>query len=642
MDRRNIGIFAHVDAGKTTLTEALLLRAGVIREAGSVDRGTAHSDALPVEKRRGISVRAKCVTLPWRNTRIRLIDTPGHTDFAAEIERSLWALDGAVLLVSGAEGVQPQTELLYEALRAQGLPVIVFISKTDMPLADAEEALRGIRRLCPGAAPLWDAEALAEAVCGLDDALMTRYLDGDVPGEAELTEALRRLTLAGEAAPVLRGSGLTGEGVEDLLDAVLTFLPPPKSAGDSLCGVAFAGEENRVLSRGLWVRLYAGSLSSRDTLTLPGRLDPLTGNPAQVQVKITQIRDAEGNDTGSLAAGDIGVVYGLRDQRVGLVIGDAALLPRRVQPGAFQTPLMTVRVTAEAADQQEALRAACESLSRDDPLLQTDWSRQTGELRMRAMGPIQLEILQEELRERFGLKAAFGAPTVLYRETIARQAVGFAAYTMPKPCWAVIKLLLTPLPRGSGVRFASETPVRLIAPQYQHQIEQALPLALSQGRLGWPVTDVDIRLVDGEHHLVHTHPLDFIVATPWAVHDGLRRAGSVLLEPILEMRFLLPADCVGRVMSDVALMRGEVTHTENTDSRVTLTALVPAAASLDYPTRLAAATNGRGGLAVRLHGYRECPLELGCTAPRRSVDPLDTSRYILAARSALEGGIFDA
>ncbi|MBR6028060.1 MAG: TetM/TetW/TetO/TetS family tetracycline resistance ribosomal protection protein [Clostridia bacterium] len=641
MDRRNIGVFAHVDAGKTTLTEALLLRSGAIREAGRVDAGTAHSDALPVERRRGISVRAKCVTLRWKDTALRLIDTPGHTDFAAEIERSLWALDGAVLVVSGAEGVQPQTGLLIEALRRQGLPFLCFISKTDMPQADAEEALRGLSRLVPGAAPLWDAARLTEAVCGLDEGLMERYLSGDEPGAAEITDCLRALTRKGEACPVLKGSGLTGEGVEALLDAALTFLPAPPAGDGRLCGVAFAAEDNRVMGRGLWVRLYSGRLGSRDAVTLPGRVDPMTGKPALIQKKITQIRDADGVDTGALEAGDIGVVYGLGGTRVGQVLGEEALLPRRVTPGEMQPPLITVRVTPADESQGEALRKACEALSLDDPLLQTAWSRQTGEISLRAMGAVQLEILEEELRERFGLKAAFGALAILYRETIAQKAVGYAHYTMPKPCWAVIKLILEPLPRGSGVAFVSEAEVRYIAREYQNQVEQALPLALKQGRLGWPVTDLRVRLVGGEHHLVHTHPLDFIVATPWAVHDGLRRAGSVLLEPLLEIHFLLPADCVGRVMSDVALMRGEVIHTRADADRVTLTALVPAASSIDYPTRLAALSGGRAGMAVRLKGYRDCPLELGATAPRRSVDPLDTSRYILAARSALEGGIFD-
>ena len=177
--------------------------------------------------------------------------------------------------------------------------------------------------------------------------------------------------------------------------------------------------------------------------------------------------------------------------------------------------------------------------------------------------------------------------------------------------------------------------------RYQHQVEQALPLALRQGRLGWEVTDVRITLSGGNHHLIHTHPMDFILATPWAIHDGLRSCGSVLLEPILEMRFLLPPESLGRIIGDVNAMRGEIVSTDVGDDRVSVTALVPAAESLDYSARLAAATGGRGSMAIRLHSWRECPLELGHTAPLRTVDPLDTSRYILAARSAMAGGVFE-
>jgi ribosomal protection tetracycline resistance protein len=184
-------------------------------------------------------------------------------------------------------------------------------------------------------------------------------------------------------------------------------------------------------------------------------------------------------------------------------------------------------------------------------------------------------------------------------------------------------------------------PGREILPRYQHQVERAIPLALSQGRLGWQVTDIEITLVGGSHHQFHTHPLDFIVATPWGIHDGLRNAGSVLLEPILELRLRVPSECTGRIMSDVNTMRGEVTHVDSADEYAAVTALVPVSESLDYPTRLALMTGGKGGMSVRLHGYRDCPLELGAVSPRRNIDPLDTSRYILAARSALEGGIFD-
>lgn len=639
---RNIGIFAHVDAGKTTLSERLLEHAGAIRTAGSVDAGTAHTDNLEVERRRGISVKASCVRLSWRGVQVNLIDTPGHVDFSAEVERSLWALDGAVLVVCAAEGVQPQTQTLFEALREQNIPTVLFLNKTDREGADVARVTAQARRmLSPRVARMDDEASLADVVCEEDEELLERYLEGEKI-EADLLHArMAVLCREGRAYPAFAGSALRDMGVESVLNAIVDCLPEPDTGTDALCGVVFAAAQDRVLGRGAWVRLYGGTLENRAALDMNAGVDPLTGEDKIVQRKITQIRGVDGADAGRLAAGEIGVVYGLGEVRVGHVLGDASALPRRVEPGRLRTPLITVQAIPERPEEMTALRGACEQLSGEDPLLEAKYARTLGELHLRVMGMIQLEILEETLRTRFGLGVRFSKPAVIYKETIAQAARGFVAYTMPKPCWAVMGFSIEPGERGSGVTFESTVPVRDIMVRYQHQVEQALPLALSQGRLGWEVTDVKITLTDGNHHLIHTHPLDFIVATPMGIQDGLRRGGSVLLEPVLAVRFLLPADCVGRVMSDVALMRGEVEETAGDGELVALTASVPVATSLDYAVTLASLTSGRGSMSVRLKGYRECPLELGATQARRGVDPLDTSRYILAARSALEGGIFD-
>lgn len=639
---RNIGIFAHVDAGKTTLSEQLLMHSGAIRRAGSVDEGTAHTDNLPVEQRRGISVKASCVSMAWQDTSINLIDTPGHVDFSAEVERSLWALDAAVMVVCAVEGVQPHTETLFHALREQAIPTLFFLNKTDREGADVGRVLAQIHRLLTLDAVLMaDEDAVTEFVCAQDDTLLEQYLSGDLIPPELIRARLADMTHCAAAYPVYSGSALRDEGVLPLLDAMVDFLPPPDLQGDALSGVVFASNQDRVLGRGVWVRLYAGAIENRAPITLPAGIDPLTGEEKLVQRKITQIRRVDSTDAGSLNAGEIGVVYGLGDVKVGQILGDEALLPRRVEPGHLRTPLITVQVIPDKPENMQALRVACEALSAEDPLLQVRYAKALNELQLHVMGTIQLEIIQELLDTRFGMKVCFSKPAVIYRETIAKAASGFVAYTMPKPCWAIMRFEIEPAPRGSGVTFRSNVPVRDILARYQHQVEQALPLALHQGRLGWQVTDVNITLVEGNHHQFHTHPLDFIVATPWGIQDGLARGGSTLLEPILETRFLLPPDCVGRVMSDVALMRGEVTTTQTDADRVLITALIPVATSLDYAATLASVTSGRGSMSVKLHGYRECPLELGATSPRRSVDPLDTSKYILAARSALEGGIFD-
>ncbi len=637
---RNIGIFAHVDAGKTTLSEQLLAHAGAIRTKGSVDSGTAHTDTLPVERRRGISVKASCVSFHHRDVQINLIDTPGHVDFSAEVERSLWALDAAILVVCAVEGVQPQTEVLFSALQGQNIPVIFFLNKVDRVGADPERVVGQIKRLLTKAAVfLSDPDAVTELICDRDDILFERYLSGETFGEDFLRLRLAELTKNAQAYPVLCGSALRDEGVLPLMDAIVEFFPAPDAA-DGLCGVVFAAQHDRNLGRGVWIRLFGGVLTNRMPMDIPAGIDPILGEKT-VQAKISQIFDSAGAPVGTLGAGDIGVVYGLGDIPIGHVIGKADQLPRRVEPGHLRTPLITVQVMPEKPEQMQALHQACTVLSGEDPLLQVQYIRTLGELHLQVMGSIQLEVLQEVLKTRFDLSVTFTPPAIIYKETVSQSCEGYVAYLEPEPCWAILRFRIDPAPRGSGVTFSSEVPVRKVKAHYQNQVAQAIPLALSQGRLGWQVTDVNITLIDGGDHQFHTHPLDFIVATPMAIQDGLRNGGSTLLEPILDVRFLLPPESVGRVISDVSVMRGEVLDSFSDGERMILNARIPVQSSLDYSITLASFTGGRGAMSARLHGYRECPIELGATTKRRNVDPLDTSKYILSARGALEGGIFN-
>ena len=244
------------------------------------------------------------------------------------------------------------------------------------------------------------------------------------------------------------------------------------------------------------------------------------------------------------------------------------------------------------------------------------------------------------MQEDYGLACRFSPPTVVYKETIARPAEGFVAYTMPKPCWAILHFRLTPLPRGSGVKYLCTVEPRKIPYRYRRQVEQTLPRALEQGMLGWELTDLAIELFDGSDHPIHTHPLDFVLATPMGILDGVRNAGSVLLEPMLDLRFSLPSALVGKLMAELSTLRAEFSPPELRGELAVLRAKAPAATMLDFSVKLAALSGGRGVMRQRLAGYEPCPLELGKTAPRRGVHPLDTAKYILAARSALESDIF--
>ncbi|GHU68437.1 tetracycline resistance protein [Clostridia bacterium] len=650
--RRNIGIFAHVDAGKTTLTERMLQLTGAIREAGAVDQGTAHTDSLDVERRRGITVRAAMVSMLWRGVSIHVIDTPGHTDFAAEVERAFWALDGAVLIVSAAEGVRPQTERLYRALEEYGLPFIIFINKCDSPNTDAPAAIAGAKvTLGSGVSDVSNPLDVLECLAEFDEDMLDTFVEGKTVPQCQLYDSLKEFTLSGKTHPAFMGSALRGDGVSSLLDAIINYLPEPSGNPDGQpAGIIFAIDNNQTQGRAAHMRLFEGTLRNRDgiTLTIP---PAYRGAPAKTaDYKIAQIRTIElagrGEDLGQMSAGSIASIMGLKEARAGMTIGNTASLPKRAAPdmtddrnGAFAQPLLLVKVTSIDVAQREALRLALDTLASEDPLLRAE--KLGGDLHVRVMGAVQLEVLEEWLRTRFGVRTQFGPPHIVHHETIAERAVGFYAYTMPKPCWAVIRFDLEPLPRGTGIRYDSVVPVREIAMRYQHQIEQALPAALRQGFLGWPVDDIKITLTGGEHHLIHTNPLDFIVATPVALMDGLRRGNSVLLEPILSMDITVPSDCAGRVQSEIIAMRGETLDSQPRGDLIRLTALVPSASSLDFHARLAALTHGKGAMTQRLHSYRDRAPDPELVCPRRGVNPLDTAKYILASRSALDGGIFD-
>lgn len=633
---RNIAIFAHVDAGKTTVSEQLMLHAGAIRNLGKVDEGTAHTDRLEVERRRGISVQSSGALFSWKGEDINLIDTPGHSDFSAEVERSLWAPDGAILVISAAEGVQPQTENLFRALQETHIPTLLFFNKTDRQGASVPAAMQSFRRLLSkDGCLLSDKEGLMAALGEYDEQVMEDYLMGEIYPNEKLLPLIRKAMENMQLFPGLSGSALKDEGIEELLDAIITLLPSPGGTEKGpLCAVVFAAHQDATLGRGVQVRIFSGALQNRDVIPWKDE-----------QRKITQIRlpspDGRGKDAGRLSFGQIGTLYGLSDLPVGTVLGDETLLPRKISLGAFREPLIAVKAEPENPSQAHDMRKALQILSGEDPLLQLQYNRETQETTLRAMGKMHLEILEETMRTRFSIPCTFSKPQLIYRETLLRPTEGFVAYTMPKPCWAIMNLYMEPLPPGSGVQFESRVSPRDIALRYQHQVENALPLALKQGMRGFQVTDIRITLTGGNHHEIHTHPLDFVVATPMAVMDGLQRGGTRLLEPVLHCCIQVPETYAGKVMSDVTRMRGEVQSTQPIGETCRIEALVPAVNALPYADELLQMTGGRGGMTTRVHAWQYAPPDVNDTLPRHGVNPLDTAKYILAARSALEGDIFD-
>ena len=649
----NLAVLAHVDAGKTTLTEQFLYHSGSIRRAGSVDDGSAQTDRLEIERSRGISVKAAEASFLYDGVRINLIDTPGHSDFAGEVERALLAPDAALLIVSAVEGVQSHTERLWNALRKLHIPTVIFLNKIDRAGSRTRDILAELpERLSMGGItllPMVEAihegldgfaieppadlvDRTVEAAAELSDDIALAYLEGERIDPALLESTLRRGVRDQKIVPVYCGAAQKGLGVAEVLGGLLRFLPrASERVTDDLSGLVFAIEHDKTMGKIAHVRLFGGTLASRDGLALDGGVL----NLSESGEKISQIRMAEGarfRDSGMAGAGEIAALCGLSTAKVYQTIGSYRL-PDRLK---LALPYLQVKATPETEEQLPALLKALNQLSDEDPLLACRFSKAEREILLSITGKIQLEVLTSLLWERYQLRANFSAPTIIYKETPTKSGYGFDAYTMPKPCWAVVKFFIEPLPQGSGVVYDNgNVPSNKLFYRYQSHIEQSVKASLSQGMLGWEVTDLKITLADGEHHTIHTHPLDFFVATPMALMDGLRNTGTTLLEPILRVKIRAGEEFLGKILGDITRMRGEFDSPVISGSAFTLEALIPAATSLEYPLRLASLTHGTALYSSDLAYYKPCPLELGATTPRRGPNPLDRSKWILYARGAM-------
>ena len=649
----NMGIVAHVDAGKTTLTEQLLYHAGSSRKMGKVDEGTAHTDWLDIERKRGISVRASSVRLSFEGKTINIIDTPGHVDFAGEVERSLQILDFAVLVISAVEGIQSQTEVLLEALRSTKTNTLVFINKIDRAGSDlasivdrlkteygepvlfcSEVEREGEKDASVRPRELFGQEEKENTLLALaenEESLLEHYLSGNDVSCDTLKSVMMRQINGRKLIPVLAGSGMTGAGMDDLLAFLINCFEGVKSSSTApLSGVVYQITHDKTLGKISHVRLFSGNLKPRDSIMLPKREGEEEGGFGKI-TQIKQFFGAKASDLGELTAGDIGGLCGIPALRIGDWIGD------RQANSAYQmaVPLLKVQAVPEEAGDLFKLKEALSELSEEDPLLDMEFIAQTREIHIKITGTIQLEILKALLSERYGMKAEFSSPTVIYKETPKKEAVGFESYTMPKPCWAVVKLLIQPLPRGSGFSFESVVPNNDIFYRYQNHIETAVKETLKQGMYNWEVCDLKVTLIGGNHHTVHTHPLDFFLATPIAVMDGLRNAGTTLLEPVVEMKLSAGEEYLGKIIGDLIAMRGEFDSPVIQKGQFTLKARVPVSTSLHYSVDLAVLTSGTGFLSARFCGYQECPLELGAVNQRNGTNPLDRAKWILEHRSAM-------
>ena len=649
MKRRfNIGILAHVDAGKTTLTEQLLLAAGAIRQGGSVDDGTTASDFLEVERRRGISVKNACISFTYGEDAIQIIDTPGHVDFAGEVMRSLKALDGALLVLSSVEGVQAQTLTIFRALQKLRIPVILVCNKIDRVGFERERLEQEIRRqLTKNIAPMDRPEEVFAALAELDPEMEEAYLLEAPPSEPVLFEKLAVYAKRAEICPLFYTSAKEGRGIRELLSGIPVYLPDAESREvPYLSGTVFGMTHDNVMGKVAFVRLYGGSLRTRDPVPVyvgglrsrdsaadHGTDDEEERLPDEKVAQIRRIRGGRFEDTGVMEAGDIAAVYGLSRIRIGDVIGQPD--PSREVEAMRTEPLLLTEVKPADPGQETRLFDALTILSEEDPLLSLERNTQTGQMFLHIMGTIQTEILTEILETRFGLRAVFAKPRVIYKEKPGQAAEGFEAYTMPKPCWAIVRLRMEPLPEGSGIVFESIVKQRELLARYQNHVRESVYKTLKQGIYGWEVIDTKVTLVSGNSHHVHTHPLDFFVATPVAALRALKESGSVLMEPYMRMSLSADEGLFGKVMSQIITMHGEILTQETGESRFTMEAVLPLRECLDYPVTFRSLTSGRGEIRMELESYKPAPREVHETLPRNGVNPLDRAKWILACRSAL-------
>ena len=659
------GLLAHVDAGKTTITEQLLLLGGNIRSAGSVDQGTAQTDWMDVEKRRGISVKNACAEVPYKDSVIQIVDTPGHVDFAAEVARSLQALDGAVLVISGAEGVQAHTRTIFQALERMKIPTIFAVNKVDRAGFDMDALTYQIgKRLTDRFICLQKVEnpacedcrivpendlddrkdSAAEQIAGdifeklaeVDEELGELYLEERKPDRTLLLKKLREYSGTGEIYPVVFLNAKQGKGVRQLADAILEYLPDGfENDTGALQGIVFQVSHDPVMGKAAHIRLFGGKLTSRDFV-------PIAGQQPEEWEKATQMRKIQGGrflDTGEMKAGEIAAVYGLSKCRAGDVIGkegdgDLPGLDRKRENLLKIEPLLMVQVVPKDMQKETELSAALTQLSDEDPFLFYERNPLTGQMYLRVMGMVQIEILEELLQSSFGLETSFLPPSVIYKEKPAHEAVGKEVYTMPKPCWAVVELKVEPLPAGSGIVFESLLKEKELPYRYQNHIRQSLMDTVSQGIYGWEVTDAKFTLVGGQSHHVHTHPLDFFVATPVAVLRALTESESMLMEPYVKISLSAAEQFMGKVMGHIVNMRGEFEAPIIEDGMFFLEAVVPLRDSMEYPVTFRSLTSGQGSYSMELDSYRPCEKGFLETLPRRGVDPLDHAKWILSCRSA--------
>ena len=587
------GLLAHVDAGKTTLSEALLYKAGCLRKLGRVDHRDAFLDTDEAERERGITIFSKQALLPLQDVQVTLVDTPGHVDFSAEAERTLQILDVAVLVISGTDGVQGHTRTLWNLLKEYDIPVFLFVNKMDLPGPGRKALADSLKQLDAGCIDFTAPDAQREeelAMCS--EQRMEAYLEGRAATDEEIAALVR----SRKVFPCWYGSALKLDGVDALLEGLRRFAPRPEyphTFGASVYKIARDPQGARLT----FLKVTGGALHVRDTLCGEDE-------QGQWQEKAAQLRLYSGagfTAADEVPAGGVCAVTGLTRTRPGQGLGH--------QPDAAAPVLQPVLnyqvLLPDGFDAHTALQML-RQLQEEDPQLHVTWNEPLRQIHLQLMGQVQLEILQRRLRERFGLEASFGPGGILYRETIKAPSVGVGHFE-PLRHYAEVHLLLEPGAPGSGIQLDSRCSEDVLDRNWQRLILSHLAECEHPGVLaGMPVTDLRITLLTGKAHLKHTEGGDFRQATFRALRQGLRKAESVLLEPYYTFRLELPPDAVGRGMADLQRMSASFAPPRQEGETAVLEGTVPVAEIQDYARQLAGYTHGHGRLQCTLKGYFPC------------------------------------
>ena len=585
-----LGIFAQVDAGKTTLSEALLYKTGALRTLGRVDRGDTHLDTHELERARGITIFSKQARFETERLAVTLLDTPGHADFAPEAERVMPVIDCALLLVSGTDGVQGHTLTLWRLLQHYGVPVVLFFNKMDLPGADRAALLADARTaLSDRCAALDDAESVALS----SEALLEHFLNTGALDDALAADAVAKR----ELFPCLFGSARQLDGIDELLRALEHLAPVPVYPAElsaRVYQIAHDPQGNRLT----FLKVTGGTLAVRSAV----RCHRPDGEP--LEAKVTQLRlysGAEFEAVQQVPAGDVCAALGLSGLLAGDTLGDAA--PDR---GAALEPVMSycIRLPADL-DPQLAL-PKLRLLEEEEPQLRMVWDARLREIRVQLMGAVQLEILQSLIRMRFGWDVTFDTGRISYRETIAAPVEGVGHFE-PLRHYAEVHLILAPLPQGSGLVFDTVCSEDVLDRNWQRLILTHLQEKQHLGVLtGSPVTDLRITLAAGRAHLKHTEGGDFRQATYRAVRQGLMKAESILLEPYYAFRLTVPPEQIGRAISDIRAKSGSFDPPVETPGGTLLQGRAPVSELRDYARDVAAYTRGRGRLSCEVAGYFPC------------------------------------